>query len=228
MRTDHFFDDRVLVIAVTGLTLLSVLQLTKSVIRREMGNQLLTLVTTTALMIDAEQHTALTSLGDSQNPIYRDIKGTILRQLHANPQTHVKYLYTMVHGNRPGIYRFVVDSDETASARMGEEYDANLHPGMLDAFNGWQLWRSRSSKARDKWGGTQSAYAPIRDRSGIPVAIVESRRDGGRPGCNAPGSRVGPDPQSGCRVVARLRCRHLQRTRTCTPPGRGLVWTIAA
>ena len=37
----------VLVIAVTGLTLLSVLQLTKSVIRREMGNQLLTLVTRT-------------------------------------------------------------------------------------------------------------------------------------------------------------------------------------
>jgi hypothetical protein len=159
----------VLVIAVTGLTLLSVLQLTKSVIRREMGNQLLTLVTTTALMIDAEQHTALTSLGDIQSPIYRDIKGTILRQLRANPQTHVKYLYTMVRGNRPGVYRFVVDSDETRGARMGEEYDANLHPEMLDAFNGPM---AEQEFQRDKWGKTLSAYAPIRDRTGIPVAIV--------------------------------------------------------
>lgn len=159
-----------LVFAVTALTLGSVLKLADKVLRRELGNHLLTLATTTALMIDGDQHATLQSPEQMSSPTYKSIKGLLIRLQHANAGRHVKYLYTMARTESPGIYRFVVDSDEgSEGAKLGDEYDARGLPELLNAFNGPI---AESEFSRDKWGLSLSGYAPIYDGSGVPVAIV--------------------------------------------------------
>lgn len=159
-----------LVFAVTAVTLASVLTLAGKFLRRELGSQLLTLATTAALMIDGDQHATLESPAQMASPTYKSLKALLIRLQRANADRHVKYLYTMVRTERPGIYRFVLDSDEGAeSAKLGDEYDARKLPELLAAFNGPV---AESEFTRDKWGLSLSAYAPVYDSGGLPVAIV--------------------------------------------------------
>lgn len=159
-----------LVFGVTSLTLFSVLQLTERLLRRELGSHLLTLATTAALLIDGDQHATLQSPDQMTGATYRSIKALLIRLRKANAERGVRYLYTMARTERSGIYRFVVDSDEAPdAARIGDEYDARTLPEMQDAFNGPV---AEKDFVRDKWGLTLSAYAPIYDSSGLPVAIV--------------------------------------------------------
>lgn len=159
-----------LVFAVTAVTLASILTLADQVLRRELGNQLLTLATTAALMIDGDKHAALRRPEQMASPEYKSIKGLLIRLQRANTDRHVKYIYTMVRSEKPGTYRFVVDSDEgSEGAKLGDEYDASKLPEMLSAFNGPV---AESDFSRDKWGLSLSAYAPVYDGDGLPVAIV--------------------------------------------------------
>lgn len=159
-----------LVFAVTAVTLASVLTLADQVLRRELGNQLLTLAATASLMIDGDQHATLRTPDQMSGPVYKSIKALLIRLQRANANRHVKYLYTMVRTDRPGIFRFVVDSDEgSEGAKLGDEYDARHLPEMLNAFNGPA---AESDFSRDKWGLSLSAFAPIYDSTGLPVAIV--------------------------------------------------------
>ncbi len=158
-----------LVFAVTAVTLASVLTLADEVLKRELGNQLLTLATTTALLVDGDAHASLTTPQQMAGAEYRSIKALLIRVQRANAERHVKYLYTLVRTDRPGIYRFVVDSDEAAGAQLGDEYDGTRYPEMSAAFNAPVAERDFT---RDEWGVYLSAYAPIYDRAGLPVAIV--------------------------------------------------------
>src|SRR5262249_8345617 len=103
------------------------------------------------------------------SPAYKAIKSQLIRLQRANAGRHVKYVYTMMRTASPGTYAFVVDSDESEGAKLGERYDASALPELLAAFNGPV---AEPDFTQDKWGLSLSAFAPIYDSSGLPVAIV--------------------------------------------------------
>lgn len=158
------------VAALASVPLAALLDPTDRMLRRDLGEQLLTLATTTALMIDGDQHAALRTPDQMDAPTYKAIKALLIKIRRANADRHVRYLYTMRRSDQPGFYRFVVDSDESAGgAKLGDEYDARGLPELLNAYDGPV---AQKDFTRDKWGLALSAFAPIYDSAGLPVAIV--------------------------------------------------------
>ncbi|MGE5309193.1 MAG: HD domain-containing phosphohydrolase, partial [Deltaproteobacteria bacterium] len=142
----------------------------------QLREQLLSMAKTAALSVDAYQLERIPLAPEGVNtPEFRSIAQGLLRIKSVNPR--IKYIYTMVRGDRPGLLRFVVDPvaltaeerRKKLSSSPGTRYNAARFPEMLGAFNYAQADRRLSV---DEWGVTLSGYAPIRDVQGRPMAII--------------------------------------------------------
>ncbi|MDD5108229.1 MAG: hypothetical protein PHC29_01785 [Candidatus Omnitrophica bacterium] len=95
----------------------------------------------------------------------------------------VKYIYIMTTTVKPGILQYVVDADpvpQIITARCptslpGDKYDARQLPEMLEAYNAPTADRKITT---DAWGTFISGYAPIRDTTGVTIAILGVDSDG--------------------------------------------------
>ena len=205
------------VAALPSVPLAVLLDPTDRILRRDLGEQLLTLATTTALMIDGDQHAALRTPDQMDAPTYKAIKALLIKVRRANAEHHVRYLYTMRRTDKPGFFRFVVDSDEGADgAKLGDEYDARALPELLNAYDGPV---AEQDFTRDKWGLALSAYAPIYDSAGLPVAIVGA--DAEAVGFEGRRQRLGARGAEPRRSRARLCRRMLRRAAAARPLSAG-------
>lgn len=108
-------------------------------------------------------------------PEYEAIYQKLVKIKEANPS--VKYAYTMVATEQPGFLRYVVDADPAPeiitagcpTALPGDKYDARENPEMMNAYYGPT---ADKNIVADAWGVFVSGYAPIRDVTGKPVAIL--------------------------------------------------------
>lgn len=136
----------------------------------QMGEKLLGVAITTALMIDADRHSELALQGSGSHPEYVRLKRMLRKVKEANASVAIENIYTMVKTDDPDVFRFIVDVDESSDrAGFGELFDVSGLPEMRLAFNGPLADRKTT---HDKWGTWLSAYAPVRDAHGDPVAIV--------------------------------------------------------
>jgi class 3 adenylate cyclase len=136
----------------------------------ELGSKLSSIAATAALSIDAEQHAALAASGKKGDEAYNRIKALLVRVKKVNDQQGIYDIYTMVRTEKPNIWQFIVDVDESdTAAGFREEFDISPYPVMKKAFNGPAADKKIT---RDRWGYWLTAYAPVRDRNGIAVAIV--------------------------------------------------------
>jgi len=146
----------------------------------DLRRNLTELAISASLMIDGDTHTKAYASGDMASPEYLGIRDILRRFKKEVPR--VRYIYTMVRGDRPGVYKFAVDAseplDENGDGKIspdedvsppGEEYDASDFPEMLSAFDGPAADKKLTS---DKWGSFLSGYAPVYDSGGKAVAIV--------------------------------------------------------
>jgi len=109
-------------------------------------------------------------------PEYMIVYGKLTKIKEANP-SFVKYVYIMTTTNEPGILRYVVDADPTPqiitancpTSLPGDKYDARKLPELLNAYGGTSADKKITT---DVWGSFISGYAPIRDASGQPIAII--------------------------------------------------------
>ncbi|MCU0641293.1 MAG: HAMP domain-containing histidine kinase [Candidatus Margulisbacteria bacterium] len=108
--------------------------------------------------------------GDAQSQEYLALK----RKLHSFTQMGDKKInqaYVLVMTPQKNVWKFVADSvldDPKEMAVLGEEYDVSKFPEMQLAFAG-PIADKRITA--DRWGRWLSGYAPVRDQSGIPVAV---------------------------------------------------------
>ncbi len=87
----------------------------------------------------------------------------------ANPQ--IKYIYVLTKTNDTQIWRFVVDEDmdNRRDSLPGAPYNAGRFRQMLRGFD---VPSADKQIEEDEWGKTLSGYAPIRDASGRPIALL--------------------------------------------------------
>lgn len=140
----------------------------------QLRDKLKVIAQTAALMVDPAllAQVPLNSSGANTTP-FKIISDQLNKIKRVNPP--VESVYVLAKTENEGILQFVVDPE--AGARMpgdktaypGDKYDATRFPEMLQAFNGPA---ADKKPMMDEWGITLSGYAPIRDKTGLPIAIL--------------------------------------------------------
>lgn len=130
----------------------------------ELGEKLLSIVKTTSLNINGDEHELLRNQEDENSVAYKKIK-TYLQQVQQTNQ--LAYIYTL----RPQGEKteFVVDATVGEEmSHIGETY--GLEKEMIQALKG----QATSTKGlyTDQWGTFKSSYAPIKNSQGQVVAIL--------------------------------------------------------
>lgn len=138
---------------------------------KNLQEKLKTIASTAAVDIDASliKKVPLNKEG-LKSEAYKKIAEQLNKIKKANPQ--LKYIYTIVKTDKPGIWQFVVDPAPHIGTRTsfpGEEYEAYRFPEMLKAYEGPSV---DSKLVFDEWGATLSGYAPIYDKNSKPVAVL--------------------------------------------------------
>ena len=138
--------------------------------------QLMLIASNAALSIDAAELLKIPLEQRAEGtPEYEVVYQKLVKIKESNPS--VKYAYTMVATEQPGILQYVVDADPAPeiitagcpTALPGDKYDVHEIPEMINAYYG----PSADKKITvDAWGVFISGYAPVRDSTGKTVAIL--------------------------------------------------------
>lgn len=146
------------------------------IVRRQLAEKLLAIVTLAAEGIDGNEHSLLVSPEQENSPEYHKIKSHL--QNIRKRFGEVKYIYTARIKDNQLI--FVVDADTSRSpeekksidpaaimVHIGDIYDENpeKYPEVVSTFRDG-ISRTTSGFVRDRWGIWLSAFAPIRTRTG--------------------------------------------------------------
>lgn len=106
---------------------------------------------------------------------YQSALRKLIRIKETNP--FLKYVYIMTATDQPGVLQYVVDADvlpQIVTAKSphsfpGDKYKAPEFSEILNAYNAPVADKKIT---HDVWGTFISGYAPLRDASGKPVAIM--------------------------------------------------------
>jgi len=138
--------------------------------------KLMFIASNAALSINAEELLkVLMEQRAEGTPEYEVVYQKLVKIKQANPL--VKYIYTMAATEQPGLLQYIVDADPAPeiitagcpTSLPGDKYDAHENLEMMNAYYGSTADRKITT---DAWGVFISGYAPIRDPSGRPVAIL--------------------------------------------------------
>ncbi|MFH1407114.1 MAG: SpoIIE family protein phosphatase [Candidatus Omnitrophota bacterium] len=136
--------------------------------KAELQQKILTIATLGSYLIDAAEHKRIPASKEGvQAPEYKNLR-RIIRKI-VKSDSHIKYVYTMIKGDRPNIWKFIIDSDEEEACLPGTNYDVSRFKQMQKAFKGPSVDNDITT---DQWGSYLSGYAPIRDENGEAVAII--------------------------------------------------------
>ncbi|MCM8812192.1 MAG: HD domain-containing protein [Candidatus Omnitrophica bacterium] len=152
-----------LVLSVAGLIYPRALREQQEGIRRMVK----AIAATSALTIDGDAHETIPPSQEAlQTPAYQQLQQCLRYIQGSNPG--VKYIWTMVKGEKPGE-TIIVGDIGGSRAEPGRRYDASSIPKLLDGFRGPT---ADLSPVRDPWGTSLSGYAPIRNSQGKRVAVL--------------------------------------------------------
>ena len=140
-----------------------------SAIRKEASARLAAVALSAAQLVDANIHSKIRTPKDEGGPAYKAIQRKLWRFCEGSPE--VRHVYTLVRTSKPDELMFVVDVGvkPPVQAHVGCPWDVIGHPEMSEAF---KHATADPIIRQDKWGGWLSGYAPIKDSSGKPVAIL--------------------------------------------------------
>jgi adenylate cyclase len=141
----------------------------------EFGGKLETVAAGAALGIDGDRFAALREPEQMDSAEYRQIQAHLRRFRDANSHIRFRYFYTMAPTEKPGVWRYVVDTEAADSeefSALGDEEDFTKGDIILDAFRTGKPAADRDVKMYPGWGSLLSAAAPIRNGAGQVVGIV--------------------------------------------------------
>src|SRR5262245_55282110 len=143
-------------------------------IRQSLGSLLLNISRTGALLVDGELHRTVVKQGRTDSPEYAELWGQLRRIQEANQLADAVYTLTDIEGDKA---KFAVVSTPGRDAKgfvpigLGYTLAPEIQPILrqvlatgVPAFTG--IYRSSS-------GTWITAFAPIRDASGKPVAVLD-------------------------------------------------------
>lgn len=138
--------------------------------------KLILVVTNAALSINVDEVLKVPLRRDGDRTMeYQAVLRKLTRIKEANP--FLKYVYIMTATDQPGVLQYVVDADvlpqiitaKSPHSFPGDKYEVIQFSEILNAYN-----RPVADKkiTHDVWGTFISGYAPLRDASGKPAAIL--------------------------------------------------------
>lgn len=142
----------------------------------QLREKLKVIAQTAALMIDTDNLVQIPLAKEGiRTPQYKSISEQLKTIRKANAP--LAYIYIMSKTNTEGTLQFVVDADlpnrkeikQGITYYPGDKYDAARFPEMLKAFSSPA---ADKKIGQDQWGIVLSGYAPIRNKSGVTVAIL--------------------------------------------------------
>jgi adenylate cyclase len=159
-------------IGVSVVSLAVLYQLSHNYLLDEFRQKVLSIARTTATMIDGDLHERIQKPEDESGPTYVALRDKLreVRDHLRRDGNYVKYIYTLrpKAGTKNDLL-YVVDPEE----------DPALHSHIDEPFNypGDPIWQDRATVDKeiftDKTGSWLSGYAPIKNRKGEMVAVVE-------------------------------------------------------
>lgn len=154
---------------------------TNQIIKTTLGNRLLSITKTAALMIDGDKHSLLKTRQDEETSVYREIRAKLQSVRDAN--FGVRYIYTARIKNEKMI--FVVDAEEAVdenkdgiidaeedTSHIGDVYDQppEDYPEFIAASQGKPT--ANTKFVTDQWGTWISAATPIYNNKGEIEAVL--------------------------------------------------------
>ena len=135
-------------------------------------SKVLSIAATAASMLDGNQHRNIRTRADEGSAAYVALREQLRRARDANrrPDTHVKYLATMMASDKdPTELVFGVDPEENPRdvSHVEDEYKSKHRRQVKVQTPGVD-----ASVSEDQWGTWIEANAPVRDSSGRVVAAV--------------------------------------------------------
>ncbi len=131
-----------------------------------MRRELVALARTGAAYIDAEQARRLAA-GEEKAANQAALLLQLDHLVSATPS--IRYAYLLTPTADPTVYRFLADTDREGPAGFLEEFDASALPALLEAV---RSPGADETITEDKWGYWLSGYAPVKDRTGLTVAVL--------------------------------------------------------
>ncbi len=143
------------------------------------------IATTSALQFDANDIEAIRGKEDIDKPEYAKLVATLNLVRRSDPD--IRYAYIMRKTPDPMTLSFVADADSLrpheridlnndgifnaadALSYPGDLYDVSRFPELVEGFN---RPYADNVKQTDQWGTFISGYAPIRDKTGLTVAVL--------------------------------------------------------
>lgn len=130
-----------------------------------------TLVVSTAPRIDGDKIASLLEPSQDSTHLYEEVAAPLRETLAANNSgaLPVRFLY-VIRPKSDGTWEYVVDgeTDPEERSRLGDLVEFNS-PGEMPTLG---AARVDSGYARDSFGIWLSAFAPVKDASGTPVAML--------------------------------------------------------
>ena len=159
-----------LLVAVTSMTLY---RLASRRIIEEFGQKLITVVVNGAQNIDGDKFAKLTKPSDMKSKTYKKIRNSLLHLRDVNSQVRLRYVYTMAPTDKPGIWRYVVDSADPSTKDFSplnttENFTAN--PAWMKTIR--KPFAESNLRYYPGWGVLLSSSAPIFDSHGRPVGVL--------------------------------------------------------
>lgn len=145
----------------------------RQLLMEEQRSKVLSIASTTAALLDPENHKQISQRDDEKLPAYQQAERRLRAARNANRRSDVfiKFLYTLLPSPQdPNVTIFGVDPEESLKDKS--------HPGdVYKGQAGGRAFKLNEAQAEtqfitDQWGTWLSASAPVRDAQGNPVAAV--------------------------------------------------------
>ncbi len=141
---------------------------------RQLGERLKAVAVSGALGISGDQHQKIKlQPGSIESPEYRKIRKFLQELRDTNKDLKLRYIYTMVQSDKPGLWQYAVDAEPVDSRFFsipGEtednSYDKRWMIPIVEPFADHKL------RAYRDWGIMLSASAPIRDSNWRTVGVL--------------------------------------------------------
>ncbi|MBI3956528.1 MAG: cache and HAMP domain-containing protein [Candidatus Kerfeldbacteria bacterium] len=147
---------------------------------REMQSSLKKIAANVAAQVPADVHEQLTTPDQQESALYQQIEGYFQTVMNANPS--ITDIYTLRPTENPDEFAFVVSGagsedlngdnfieENEEKAALGERYDIRPAPTIRDGLRENTV---DPGVTYDKWGAWLSGYAPVKDASGVAVAVL--------------------------------------------------------
>ncbi|MBI5210090.1 MAG: HAMP domain-containing protein [Elusimicrobia bacterium] len=140
-------------------------------LRRDIGFELCAVAVTTAMQLDGDEIQAFVKPEDMKKPSYVKMRRLLASVRKATAFLSVEDLCLFRRTATPNKWEYIVDADETPDqANLGDPFDATTWHEMRAAYDGPTLDRDFH---RDEQGAYLSGYAPVHNKHGDAVAVLE-------------------------------------------------------